>query len=137
MENFGIKNIAHNAREKGFTNEKERLALANFLVQARFAFMEEVTPRQIAKMLGLKSANSVDAWEEGNNLPSEELLPKIAEIYKVSFDELRANWETSKHARNIENGVRNEKYGKSDPLNGYGVSSGYKKNARNGSYKNE
>ena len=59
------------------TNQFRRLREARGLTQAA-----------VAQHLGLKDKSTVAKWEAGVALPSAEKLPKIAELYGCTVDEL-------------------------------------------------
>lgn len=45
------------------------------------------TQREVAKALGVKAA-AVSNWESGKTMPRASLLPRIAELYGCTVDEL-------------------------------------------------
>lgn len=44
--------------------------------------------RQAAKLMNLKSANSIVRWENGERVPKLENRKKLAEIYKIDIMDL-------------------------------------------------
>ena len=54
----------------------KRLRLLNDMKQKEFAQMLSISPQAISK------------WENGKNMPDISVLPKIADIFGTSIDEL-------------------------------------------------
>ena len=78
--------------------------MANTLGKQLAALRKEkgYTQKQVAEMLNI-SNKTLSSWEVGNTMPDLEMLPKIADIYGVSCDELlRENVEPD----NAFNGFR-------------------------------
>lgn len=63
--------------------------MANTLGKQLAALRKEksYTQKQVAEMLNI-SNKTLSSWEVGNTMPDLEMLPKIADIYGVSCDEL-------------------------------------------------
>lgn len=53
-----------------------------------------LTQRQVAEHLGITDA-AVTQWEKGRTSPKTKLLPRLAELYGVSIDELMREEETN------------------------------------------
>lgn len=82
--------------------------MANTLGKQLAALRKEkgYTQKQVAEMLNI-SNKTLSSWEVGNTMPDLEMLPKIADIYGVSCDELlRENVEPD----NAYNGFDNNDY---------------------------
>ena len=82
--------------------------MANTLGKQLAALRKEkgYTQKQVAEMLNI-SNKTLSSWEVGNTMPDLEMLPKIADIYGVSCDELlRENIEPD----NAYNGFDNNDY---------------------------
>ena len=82
--------------------------MANTLGKQLAALRKEkgYTQKQVAEMLNI-SNKTLSSWEVGNTMPDLEMLPKIADIYGVSCDELlRENVEPD----NAFNGFDNNDY---------------------------
>ena len=82
--------------------------MANTLGKQLAALRKEkgYTQKQVAEMLNI-SNKTLSSWEVGNTMPDLEMLPKIADIYGVSCDELlRENIEPY----NAYNGFDNNDY---------------------------
>ena len=60
------------------------LRLANGIKQKEFAQMLSISPQAISK------------WESGKNMPDISILPKIADIFGTSIDELLGHKTTKR-----------------------------------------
>ena len=46
-----------------------------------------LTLKQAAEAIGI-SAQAISLWENGKTMPSATILPKVAEVYETTVDEL-------------------------------------------------
>ncbi|TSC69927.1 MAG: hypothetical protein CEO12_661 [Parcubacteria group bacterium Gr01-1014_46] len=61
--------------------------------------------RSMAEAIGVKY-DQVFSWEAGTKFPLEEVLPKIAEVYKLDLVEITAVYKSSKGVRERYKNVR-------------------------------
>ncbi len=54
--------------------------------------------RVVGEAIGVKGGQIL-SWEAGTKFPPEELLPRIAEVYKLDLSEVIADYKTSKEIR--------------------------------------
>jgi len=65
---------------------KKKMTLGEKLKKARLD--ANLSLRQAAKLMNLKSANSIFRWEIGERVPKLENRKKLAEIYKIDIMDL-------------------------------------------------
>ena len=67
-----------------------------------------ITQDALAKQLGI-SNQAVSKWETDQSCPDVELLPKLADIFGISLDELfEREWVASRKGEQVENGNEKE-----------------------------
>lgn len=50
--------------------------------------MQGITQAQLAQKMKLKSASTITMWESGDRNPTSEILPRLADVFGCSIDEL-------------------------------------------------
>lgn len=73
---------------------QEREAFGLFLRSLREEAHLEINVA--AKKLKLAGPDELKNWETGNGLPPMELLPSIATLYRIPYNELLEVWENEK-----------------------------------------
>ena len=57
-----------------------------------FRMSSNLTQEEVAKELGIQRS-TVAMWETGKSVPRTELLPKLAELFGCTVDELLRNYK--------------------------------------------
>lgn len=75
---------------KGLQNERRRIVEKESFTELKIAYYRKrsgLTQKKLAELIGV-SSQAVSKWEQKISCPDIMLLPRLAEVFEISIDEL-------------------------------------------------